>query len=602
MHPRFLFVILALSTSLPALAGNLLGDAAAEAGNAAGGSCPTGFTQRLTIINHCSDEVFAVFTPGGSPTQPQALANSGAWFRAYAAQGSGEHYIGTGAQGSGVSGSSTLTLTTLPGDTATYFQPGQFIKVAGGGSNGADLPTEVTTISGNTLTLADPLQTAVTSAAITYNTLKGAVPIATGKSQPFCIPDQGAPSGNFSFFIGCPNGDPFADQGCNIGTVTGDLAGINTRFEPTFGCKPGSANCAFNAADAAPNYPNCQTSPNATACGPLGSNDYFNVSVVDGYTVALQVQVTGDGCSSSLIDASMLDLASCPSENPRTLYPWPVISGLNLSLLTSSGGINRACVAPYQWLGSGSLGNPTNPSPSMDTTCGPAGCTPYSYYAAEGCLDDTPGHAAIACPGGSGIQQRVGPTDNGRYAIQNMNWTQQLYAMGYTGDTSRYDDAVGGQVCDWGATMTVTLCPANSSKKPDDATQQWAFSSGQCAISSTGTYPSLFACLTDPANAVLFTCDPLTDTAYQPAPGSLPFSSARWKVDPAATANNGFTWAEVQALKTTPGALVCRKLTSNPLTPAGTNVTVTHCDYKYAPPYDPTDPTFAASSWCPAPR
>ena len=602
MHPRFLFVILALSTSLPALAGNLLGDAAAEAGNAAGGSCPTGFTQRLTIINHCSDEVFAVFTPGGSPTQPQALANSGAWFRAYAAQGSGEHYIGTGAQGSGVSGSSTLTLTTLPGDTATYFQPGQFIKVAGGGSNGADLPTEVTAIKGNTLTLADPLQTTVTSAAITYNTLKGAVPIATGKSQPFCIPDQGAPSGNFSFFIGCPNHDPFADQGCNIGTVTGDLAGINTRFEPTFGCKPGSVNCAFNAADAAPNYPNCQTSPNATACGPLGSNDYFNVSVVDGYTVALQVQVTGDGCSSSLIDASMLDLASCPSENPRTLYPWPVISGLNLSLLTSSGGINRACVAPYQWLGSGSLGNPTNPSPSMDTTCGPAGCTPYSYYAAEGCLDDTPGHAAIACPGGSGIQQRVGPTDNGRYAIQNMNWTQQLYAMGYTGDTSRYDDAVGGQVCDWGATMTVTLCPANSSKKPDDATQQWAFSSGQCAISSTGTYPSLFACLTDPANAVLFTCDPLTDTAYQPAPGSLPFASARWKVDPAATANNGYTWAEVQALKTTPGALVCRKLTSNPLTPAGTNVTVTHCDYKYAPPYDPTDPAFAASSWCPAPR
>ena len=602
MHYRFLFAILALSTSLPTLAGNLLGEAAASAGNAAGGSCPTGSTQRLTIINNCSDEVFAVFTPGGSPTQPQALANSGAWFRAYAAQGSGENYIGTGAQGSGTSGSSTLTLTTLPGDTATYFQPGQFIKVAGGGSAGADLPTEITAISGNTLTLADSLQTAVTSAAITYNTLKGAVPIATGKTQSFCIPDQGAPSGNFSFFIGCPNNDPFTNQGCNIGTVVGDLAGINTLFEPTFGCKPGNTTCAFNAADAAPNYPNCQASPNATSCGPLSSNDYFDVSAVDGYTVALQVQVTGNGCSSSLIDASMLDLASCPSESPTTLYPWPVISGLSLSLLTSSGGINRACVAPYKWLGSGSFGNPTNPSPSMDTTCGPAGCTPYSYYAAAGCLDDTPGHAAIACPGGSGPQQRVGPTYNGRYAIQNTNWTQQLYAMGYAGYTSQYDDAVGGQVCDWGATMKVMLCPGNSSKEPYDATRQWAFSSGQCTISTTGTYSSLFACLTDPANAVLFTCDPLTDTAHQPAPGSLPFASARWKVDPAATAKNGYTWAQVQALKTTPGALVCRKLTSNQLTPAGTNVTVTNCDYKYAPPYDPTDPAFAASSWCPAPR
>ena len=150
--------------------------------------------------------------------------------------------------------------------------------------------------------------------------------------------------------------------------------------------------------------------------------------------------------------------------------------------------------------------------------------------------------------------------------------------------------------------MTVTICPEGSSKTPYDSTQKWAFDSGNCVISASGTYPSQAACLTDPTNAVLFTCDQLTDSAHQPTAGSLPFSSARWKADPAATSKNGYTWAQVQALKATPGALVCRKLTSAQLTPDGTNVTVTNCDYKYAPPYDPTDPTFAASSWCPVPQ
>ena len=618
MKNRFLLAVVVACTPLIAPAGNLLGDTAVSAGNQAGGTvpgiggiCPSGFTPRLTIVNNCSAEVFAVFTPGGNPTQPAALANSGAWFRTYADPangGSGENYINTGAQGSGSLNSSTLTLTTLPSDTATYFYPGQFIKVTGGG-NGADLPTEVTAVSGNALTLADPLLSAVTNAVVWYNTLKGAVsiPVATTATpgQTFCVPDRGAPSGNFSFFMGCPGNDPFADQGCNIGAVAGDLASVNTLFEPTFGCKPNTVDCAFNAADSGSTYPNCQATPNSTNCGPLSSNDYFDVSAVDGYTMAMTVEVVpnstvdGASCSSSLIDASMLDLASCPSEDATTLYPWPV-SGAAISLLTVNGSINQACVAPYKWLGSGSFGNPTNPSPSMDSTCGPTGCTPYSYYAAAGCLDDTPAHAAIACPGGSGPQQRVGPAFNGTYAIQNTHWTQQLYAMGYTGYTSQYDDAVGGQQCSWGATMTVTLCPSGSSKTPYDSTQKWAFDSGNCVISATGTYPSQVACLTDPTNAVLFTCDPLTDTAHQPAAGSLPFSSARWKADP--TAANGYTWTQVQALKATPGALVCRNLTSAQLTPAGTNVTVTNCDYKYAPPYDPTDPTFAASSWCPAPR
>lgn len=637
MKNRFLLAVVIACTPLMTLAGNLLGDAAVSAGNKAGGTvpgiggiCPSGFTPRLTIVNNCSAEVFAVFTPGGNPIQPAAKANSGAWFRTYADPangGSGENYINTGAQGTGLSGSNTLTVTTplvpadkIEFDTTTYFHAGQFIKVTGGGKakgndDADDLATGITAVVSKvsddkklltlTLTLADSLLSKVTSAAVWYNTLTGAmaIPIYTTATpdQTFCVPDRGAPSGNFSFFMGCPGNDPFANQGCKIGAVAGDLASVNTLFEPTFGCKPGTVDCAFNAADPSSS---CQADPSSTNCKAVGSGDYFDVSAVDGYTVAMKVDVVGDGCTSSLIDASMLDLASCPSEDATTLYPWPTFAPAaeTISLLTASGSINQACVAPYKWLGSGSFGNPKNPGPSVNPNCGPNGCAPYAYYAAAGCLADTPAHAAIACPGGSGPQQRVGPTFNGKYAIQNTHWTQQLYAMGYTGYTSQYDDAVGGQQCSWGATMTVTLCPGGSSKTPYDATQKWAFESGQCVISSTGIYASRWACLTDPTNAVLFTCDQLTDTAHQPAAGSLPFSSARWKADPTATSKNGYTWAQVQTLKATPGALVCRNLTSAQLTPVGTKVTVTNCDYKYAPPYDPTDPTFAASSWCPAPR
>ncbi|HCB15133.1 MAG TPA: hypothetical protein DEP36_16425 [Gammaproteobacteria bacterium] len=623
MKSRFCLTILAICALPVALAGNLLGDAAISAGSHAGGlnpgiggppPCPAGTTARLEIVNNCEDPAFAVFSPGGSPGQPQALKNSGGWFRAYAApenNGSGEYYIDTGAQGMGSLNSPALTLTTPPVDQVTYFQVGQFIKVAGGGKSGADLLTEVTAVNGSTLTLADPLLSSVSNAPVKYNTLKGAFPIASLSSQLFCIPDQGAPSGNFSFFLNCPKNDPFANEGCKIGSMTGDLASINTLFEPTFGCKPGTAaaDCAFNAAGSAvdvPPHPHCPTDPSPANCGPLASPDYFDVSAVDGYTLPMTVEVLGNGCSRPSIDASMLDLASCPKEDSTTFYPWP-INGPDISLLTTVGNVNKACVAPYKWLGSGSFGAPKNANPSIDSTCGPGGCTPYSYYAAIGCLSDTPEHAAIACPVGSGPQQRVGPTSkhDGTYAIQNTYWTQNLYAMGYTGYTSQYDDAVGGQVCAWGARMTVTLCPKGG--KPYDPNQKWAFdtNAGECVISNAGAYSSRFACLTDPSSAVLFTCDVLTDTAHRPTMGSLSFSSARWKVDPGATkaqAKNGYTWAEIRSLKAMPGALVCRDLTSDQLTPAGQNITVRNCDYKYAPPYDPADPMFAASSWCPPPK
>jgi len=98
MKSRFCLTILAICALPVALAGNLLGDAAISAGSHAaaisagshagglnpgiGGPppCPAGTTARLEIVNNCEDPAFAVFSPGGSPGQPQALKNSGGWF------------------------------------------------------------------------------------------------------------------------------------------------------------------------------------------------------------------------------------------------------------------------------------------------------------------------------------------------------------------------------------------------------------------------------------------------------------------------------------------------------------------------------------------
>jgi hypothetical protein len=146
-------------------------------------------------------------------------------------------------------------------------------------------------------------------------------------SQTFCVLDKGAPGGNFRFYMGCPanNTDPFNTGGCMLGAAAGDLAGINTLFEPTFGCDPTlpASECAFNPAAGAPNWPQCQSDPNIAHCPPIAPSDNFDISAVDGYTMLLRVDTqprAGTHCNRLSTDASMLDLASCPTETNATLY------------------------------------------------------------------------------------------------------------------------------------------------------------------------------------------------------------------------------------------------------------------------------------------
>ena len=75
-----------------------------------------------------------------------------------------------------------------------------------------------------------------------------------GTPQVLCVPDKGAPSGNFRFYLDCPGDAPFSSAGCTIGAATGDRSGVNTLFEASYGCDPSLAKnqCAFNYSSPAP--------------------------------------------------------------------------------------------------------------------------------------------------------------------------------------------------------------------------------------------------------------------------------------------------------------------------------------------------------------
>jgi hypothetical protein len=286
-------------------------------------------------------------------------------------------------------------------------------------------------------------------------------------NQSFCVPDKGAPGGNFRFYMGCPNQNqnPFDPAGCIVGAAAGDLSSINTLFEPTFGCSPslGGAECAFNPSGPAKA---CQSDPGSSNCPPLASADNFDISAVDGYTVPMKVEAqapAGQSCNRLVTDAGMLDLASCPGEDKSTLYSTDpqqqakIEADAGIGLITQDATALRACTAPYKWFQTATLGTPVNPAPSIGA-CDPANGTFNSscFHAGAGCDETQP---VTMCPRGSGPQQKVGPNGGGTVAIQNTHWVQQLYALGYGGYSWQYGDGVGDQSCVWGTEVKLTLCP-----------------------------------------------------------------------------------------------------------------------------------------------
>jgi hypothetical protein len=557
---------------------------------------------RLIIVNQCTDPVWAVLTPGGSPKEGAALYNSGGWFQQYVTK-SGHiqpdrlpafvSWDDTGFAGSIKQGSKSLTLTSTP--NPSNFAVGQIIGIAGAGNSGP-LITTISAISSNILTLKDPAGTTIheSSPAEIYLPQQMATPIAAGKSLPLRIPNAGAPSVHFSFDLNC-TGSPFAGGTCKMGSVPGTQTnGIDTLFEATFGCatNPDSSahqsGCAFNPGDPAAQ---CQEFPDPENCPSLGFDDSYDVSAVDGYTLPMTIEVTppagtttGGTCSGphavTTIDASGLDLASCPSESAATLFSTDnkqqKLIENGISLLTQPPGQGSACVAPYRWFEPpGTLGNPAAGSNTTLPGCKNGTCSSVSYYAAAGCDLNNPD---VACPSSSGGQAEVGPKQNGQYAIQNTHYVQRLHQMA-TAYGWQFDDAFALQSCPSSnatpamqqatsyATYEVTLCP-NGNTTPYDTTQRWEFSGGICHVSASGSYQSLVACRQ--AN-LKYSCTNVTDAVnYTYADeNKRPVTAALW----APVSKGGIAYSKIP----TP-VVECGP--PNPAIENGT-VTVPHCNLVY---------------------
>jgi len=360
--------------------------------------------------------------------------------------------------------------------------------------------------------------------------------LKVGVPYHFCIPDKGAASGNFQVFM-----EPCKKTGddCMIGTLTGnDRNGVNTLIEFTFGCIPGTSQCSKNP---------------AKPTQDLTAVDWFDVSAVAGYTVPVYLEVTNAQkltCSAASTDASMLDMASCPSENT----PWPDGYGTTMvavdpapetecgaqdhvctgtgyapcqddgdctdgntqmrsildggfSLLTQDvDGRNgyQGCVSPCQYLTGHQLGDPpkawTSPSGDIMGAMSSAGYpnntlplnTACWYCCASTATADAPGQGAVQCDNG--------PSGDGSHPIGLTGYVRRLKEMGMDGYSWQYDDYDANHNCaqkspDTSARFLVTLCPGTGTgaaypwptgAKPFLKTQGWNWVDGKCAASNSG--------------------------------------------------------------------------------------------------------------------
>jgi hypothetical protein len=499
----------------------------------------------LTIVNSGEQPVWAVLTPGGSPSEGAELYNSGGWFQQTATM---FNWVPTTFTGTIAAGSlATVTLGSV--NNAWNFAAGQLIQIPGAGADGGNLQTTIASVtlavvSGTTittpgtLTLNPPATTPVTSAAINEPAEMAAFIAASGNppanTLALPIPDSGAASVNLYFATGCP-GDTASTPGttgpldpaaqCIIAPFGATVAAIETRFEGTFGCVAGTSQCAFNPSSNATNFPNCASAPDATNCQALPAVDAYDVTAVDGYTMAMKLTVTPPGspklpftCGTgtgqvTTLDASNLDLASCPGENAGNLYSSidavEQVLDAGISLLardTSPKQHYQACVAPYKWLEDGLSVTP-NPGQVPNPTCSGGTCNSVTYYAGVGC-DSPP--TAKHCPGGSAGQEEVGPLLNGTQAIENTIYVRQVYQMGNKPIYRwQYDDQLANQSCPSSNNNSYpqyTLTVSPNGGNPYSASQRWTYSNSNNTCTptsdSTAPYSSLIDCQHDRMNYV----------------------------------------------------------------------------------------------------
>lgn len=252
--------------------------------------------------------------------------------------------------------------------------------------------------------------------------------IPAGGSMTYNIPDKGLASMRFWPAFDCDA----TGQNCRVGSSGGPAEfgfscppqgcapPIDSKFEATFGCITGIADGG------------CQQNPSAPG-QPLGRNDWWNSSAVDGFTVPMKVTVSGfcptgpintapfwgpGGPSNGVIDCSALRVSQCPTtENLSADGRFPALSNVNLIANNPAGGV-AGCYSPAGKLTYSNWGNaptyapaapeaqwytcPTPPISPEACAAGPADRSKYRNYIHSVCptyayaYDD--GFGLSSCP------------------------------------------------------------------------------------------------------------------------------------------------------------------------------------------------------------
>ena len=228
--------------------------------------------------------------------------------------------------------------------------------------------------------------------------------LEAGAAHEFAIPEEGLAATRFWAKWGCDA----KGNACEIGQSggPGESCGpdgcdppIDSKFEATFGCMPGSKTpCAVNPSD---------------LTQQIGPTDWWDVSQVDGWTLPYKVDIVGEcPMAPKQIDCSRLSLHSCPTNEDLGLGG----KGESLQLLGSDGTV-AGCYAPcakltYSQLGQGHTFTPESPEaqnyccptpPITPAQCsaGPVIQTQYVKAVHELC----PGVYAYAYDDGMGLAQ-----------------------------------------------------------------------------------------------------------------------------------------------------------------------------------------------------
>jgi len=271
-----------------------------------------------------------------------------------------------------------------------------------------------------------------------------------GSYVDFTIPDTGLPATRFWAKYGCDDngrncviGDqmqywPNPPGGCPAGGCTPP---VDSLFEATWGCRPGSS------------------------CNSANPTTWFDTSQVDGWTIPYKLtpvgdtsrcDCVGDKCGFKGVDATTLDLHSCPSG--EDLSGWGNWSSVNvngkavslrsvdLRIIDKS---NRVigCMSPCKrlnWSPPYGLGQDEGKDAAMWMCCPTP--TPNNCNPAQGCI------LPNTC--------RQGPIESTQFVDAVHKMAPGVYAYSY-------DDGVGLHACPAGVVKyTMEFCPSGSSQYP----------------------------------------------------------------------------------------------------------------------------------------